>query len=514
MDRTISSSSRGSLHHNSQPPPPWRRPQHRPAPSAPLSQNLRSAAIRQVDSWRSYKDDATNLQSQTDVTSQLNASAPTFEPSSSPSQPASNTALDRPLRVSNPGAERAVLEAAPSSHKLTKKQKKKLNARVLAAGREAQMEVVEGHNSDLVQEPKPHMPHRYPIRSYPQQADQPIPSIEPAASTGLSTARRFARKSYRSPTKSPEVPEVSVKYRLEAAKEPTTHATPQKLLIILDLNGTLLYRTRNGASGKVHLRPGLTPLLDYLFANHVVMVFTSAMPSSASSMLKQFLHPKHRSQLAAVWARDRLELNPEQYHNKVQVYKKLDKIWQDAEIQKRAPAHAPWDQTNTVLVDDSKLKAISQPHNLIQVSEYTSKDDPARNKKSHDQAAKIQRDILKQLEMKLEELKYQKDVSRLIRRWQTGEVLAPRLPGQEVVVEETVDQKEATDSNLAESPALPADANNHLPTPDSSDDCNVNEETPKSSWEKVANQSAPLSPVSSVDEEAFRVLLGEKRRGP
>ena len=479
-----------------------------------------------VDSWRSYRNDATNLQ--TSTASILSAEAEPFEPSSkvrqyyTPYEPLRSVhnyarypsyRVDKPYRISNGAHERNTVEATHASKKKGKKSKKGAKEELIPSGSSA--------NATEPVELSAAFASRYPVRSNRGLTDQAIPSIEePIASKPHVAGLTFRRPNNKrqSRTKSPQAPETTAEYRSQAQKEPTRLSEPRKLLVVLDLNGTLLYRNKAACNKKVHVRPGVTPLLDYLFTNHVVMVYTSAMPPSAAQMVSQFLHPKHRQQLAAVWARDKLDLTEEQFANKVQVYKQLDKIWNDETIQRTAGTGSSWDQSNTILVDDSKLKALAQPHNLLQVPEYTANDDPgkAKLKLTRNQNHKTQQDILKQLEMKLEELKYQEDVSRLIRKWQTGELEVPRIPGQKIVVEENIDQKivkeekETTEANEKCQP-LP-----HLLTPDSLGEVSTRDgdsvETPAQiSEDDDEDRGAPLSPtrstVSSIDEDVFGELL-------
>ncbi|KAG9715446.1 hypothetical protein KCU90_g12097, partial [Aureobasidium melanogenum] len=54
----------------------------------------------------------------------------------------------------------------------------------------------------------------------------------------------------------------------------------------------------------------------------------------------------------------------------VQVYKQLSWIWEDPTLQMNAPLGG-WSQRDTVLVDDSVDKAAAEPHNLIEVDEFT-----------------------------------------------------------------------------------------------------------------------------------------------
>lgn len=470
-----------------------------------------------VDSWRSYRNDTTNLQ--TSTASSLNATAQSFEPSARRLQSTSanealrsvhnyarypNYRVNKSYRVSNGTKQH---HAAETNHVPKNKNKQNKKSNRLTGIDQLILGSPLAQASQPV-EPSANFASRYPIRSNRGLADQPLPSIEvpePDSAPVFRTVPTKGPKSVvdhrsRTRTKSPVAPETTAEYRAQAEKEPVRLSQPRKLLVVLDLNGTLLYRSRT--TNKAFMRPGVTPLIEYLFANHVVMVYTSATPVSATKMVTQFLHPNYRNQLAATWARDKLDLTKEQYANKVQVYKKLDKIWKDKAIQKTAGAGNTWDQSNTVLVDDSKLKALAQPHNLLQVPEYTPNDK---------QDQKIQQDILKQLEMKLEELKYQEDVSRLIRKWQSGGIEVPRLAGQEVVVEETVDQK----TKASTASAKQVQPQPHLLTPDSIGDVSPRDgdsvERPVGVSDDEEDAGAPLSPasstVSSIHENVFRDLL-------
>lgn len=77
--------------------------------------------------------------------------------------------------------------------------------------------------------------------------------------------------------------------------------------------------------------------------------------------------------LLGEWGRDTLGLTPAQYKARVQVYKRLDRIWGDESLQHSHPdfeGGARWGQHNTVLIDDSALKASAQPFNHVQVPEF------------------------------------------------------------------------------------------------------------------------------------------------
>jgi len=163
---------------------------------------------------------------------------------------------------------------------------------------------------------------------------------------------------------------------------------PQPLLVISDLNGTLLYRKGKGTTSYKE-RPGLDNFLRYIFLTRSPkstqpgrdagtihpMIWTSAQPETCKALVKSLLSPKHKEDCVAIWARDTLRLTPSQYRNKTQVYKRLEWVWSDESIQKTHPRRhrgERWDQTNTLLIDDSIIKALAQPYNLINLPEFDS----------------------------------------------------------------------------------------------------------------------------------------------
>lgn len=209
---------------------------------------------------------------------------------------------------------------------------------------------------------------------------------------------------------------------------PPGHSRP--LLVVLDLNGTLIYRNKRKNPRHFVRRPGVEMFLDHIMAHHKVMIWSSSRPDTIHGILEKI--PMNQ-EYVAVWSRDELGLTPEQYREKVQVYKNLDKIWADNVIQshhleykqmktkfRKNLTRSPikrfnpdidpkgklfWDQTNTVLIDDSRLKAAAQPHNILEISEFTGGSDP-------DGSASMAI-VLRQLDI----LSRQQDVSKQIREW-------------------------------------------------------------------------------------------------
>jgi hypothetical protein len=69
----------------------------------------------------------------------------------------------------------------------------------------------------------------------------------------------------------------------------------------------------------------------------------------------------------------------------------------------RKPPQGKWDQSNTVLLDDTALKAAAEPYNLVEVPEFG----PNRDNYNDD--------VLGQVVGYLEELKYSGNVSYFMR---------------------------------------------------------------------------------------------------
>ena len=201
-------------------------------------------------------------------------------------------------------------------------------------------------------------------------------------------------------------PEPSSDYILQASSAPKRLAIPQRLLLVLDLNGTLLFRKRS--AGTYNPRPSMDKFIEYCLDNHSVMVWSSARPENVSRICGDIFTPDQRKKVLLEWGRDTLDLTSKQYNEKVQVYKRLDKIWNDGHLQARNPdfkQQGPFCQANTVLIDDSIVKAKKQPYNLIEIPEFLG------TESKHEARS----DILAQAVAYLEELRGWDDVSSFIK---------------------------------------------------------------------------------------------------
>ncbi|KAI5461128.1 HAD-like domain-containing protein [Mariannaea sp. PMI_226] len=201
------------------------------------------------------------------------------------------------------------------------------------------------------------------------------------------------------------VPEPTPQYLTQALLDPYALPQPRRILLIMDLNGTLLYRPNRKKPFNFVERPHAKEFLSYCLSTFYVAIWSSARPENVSKMVDKLLLPAQRDRCLLIWARDRFGLSPEQYNMKVQVYKRLSSIWNHPRIKSSHPTASRggcWDQTNTVLVDDSLEKARSEPFNLLQIPEFSG-------------LASEQADVLPQVHDYLNMLSYQGDISRYLR---------------------------------------------------------------------------------------------------
>ncbi|TDZ32279.1 putative FCP1-like proteiny domain-containing protein [Colletotrichum sidae] len=174
------------------------------------------------------------------------------------------------------------------------------------------------------------------------------------------------------------VPEPTEAYLTRAFTPSATLPTPKPILVVMDLNGTLLHRpSRRHATSFVE-RPHAKRFLQYCLDTFHVVIWSSARPANVQSMCDQLLlgpsgddsRASYRSRVLATWGRDRFGLSTADYNLRVQVYKRLDMVWDDPRVKASHPDGGVWDQSNTVLVDDSLEKARSEPYNLLPIPEF------------------------------------------------------------------------------------------------------------------------------------------------
>ncbi|KAI1215048.1 HAD-like domain-containing protein [Annulohypoxylon truncatum] len=169
------------------------------------------------------------------------------------------------------------------------------------------------------------------------------------------------------------IPEPSPEYMAYASHPPFILPSPRIIFIVIDLNGTLLFRPSRTRPTEFTMRPYAREFMSYCLRTFRVAIWSSARMKNITAMLNKFLTPQQREQLVAVWGREHFGLSPKDDRNRVMCYKRLTKLWADAQIQSTHPdadLGKRWDQTNTLLIDDSFEKGRSEPYNIVQIPEF------------------------------------------------------------------------------------------------------------------------------------------------
>ncbi|RCI07483.1 hypothetical protein L249_4518 [Ophiocordyceps polyrhachis-furcata BCC 54312] len=238
-----------------------------------------------------------------------------------------------------------------------------------------------------------------------QTNGQPKASSETASTVNVLSSIRKTERS--APSRlSGGVPEPTCDYIAQSLMPAVTLPSPRRILVILDLNGTVLYRPAHFRPSSFVQRPYAHRFLSYCLDTFCLAIWSSARPENVERMVGQLLTPEQRSRCVVAWGRDRLGLCARDYAARVQCYKRLSTAWEDPVVQASHPyaAHGfKWDQTNTVLVDDSREKGRSEPYNILAVPEFSGPE----NEDSI---------VLPQVHDYLNTLCYQEDISCYMRR--------------------------------------------------------------------------------------------------
>lgn len=243
---------------------------------------------------------------------------------------------------------------------------------------------------------------------------------EPVNALGQNTARR-------SRSRSPPPPEPTQTYLKQASSPLKKLPSPQPLLVILDLNGTLIYRKSRKYPPSFAKRAGVDEFLDALLKRYKVMIWSSSQPHTVKGICEKLFPAEKRKELVVEWGRDMFGLSKSQYSAKTQVYKKLKVVWSSQAVQASYPGAAQsqpqhrggkpkgnkqkvrrWDQSNTILIDDSKLKALTEPWNILEIPEFT-------NAPEVDES-----DIFPSVLSRLETLSSYDDVSKVFKLWESN----------------------------------------------------------------------------------------------
>ncbi|KZV80870.1 hypothetical protein EXIGLDRAFT_755980 [Exidia glandulosa HHB12029] len=258
---------------------------------------------------------------------------------------------------------------------------------------------------------------------------------------------------------------------LASAAVPSTHleSPSDRKLLILDLNGTLLFRDKAQRAPpgprsrlrprRAFARPFFESFKEYIFhpqSGIHVMIWSSAQPPNVADMVWKAFGPKHE-QLVATWDRTFFDLSAADYNRKSLTLKDLEKPWTFLAHKFAADplfAHSP---KTTLLLDDSTAKAQCQPFNHLCLTEYT------------EEAWKHERDTYKPPPpppapgMGKKARKKEKKRLKALERAQLEQGLAEEVDGTSSAVIEPSDppaSEPAPEPESAAEPVLEADAEN------------------------------------------------------
>lgn len=202
------------------------------------------------------------------------------------------------------------------------------------------------------------------------------------------------------------VPNPTPAYLKRASQEPVAVEEPRPLLIVIDLNGTLLYRPDKHKPTKYQTRPLASQFIRKCIEKYRVVIWSSTRDENVRIICQKLLSPDLLSRVVAIWGRTKFGLSPSDFKKRTMCYKRLTKLWADPRVAQSYPAGAEgehgWDQSNTILIDDTPEKARAEPYNAIIVPEYTGEQNE-------------QPRVLECVEQYLETLRYQADVSAYMR---------------------------------------------------------------------------------------------------
>ncbi|KAF5631433.1 hypothetical protein F52700_6836 [Fusarium sp. NRRL 52700] len=260
--------------------------------------------------------------------------------------------------------------------------------------------------SDAPKNDAPKNAPKGPRKKNKAAADAKIPK-GPKAMIQAPPAQRRSSSPHKIPSKaSGGVPNPTPQYMAQANLSPDRLPQPRRILIIMDLNGTLLYRPNKRRPSDFVERPHAKTFMKYCLDAFHVAIWSSARPENVNKMVQQLLTPEERERVLVVWGRDSFGLSEDDYNAKVQVYKRLTTVWTHPRVRAAHPlAHKGglWDQSNTILVDDSLEKGRSEPFNTLTLPEFSGLSTEMPN-------------VLPQVHDYLNELAYQADISRFVRQ--------------------------------------------------------------------------------------------------
>ncbi|KAL0079083.1 NLI interacting factor-like phosphatase-domain-containing protein, partial [Phycomyces blakesleeanus] len=149
-------------------------------------------------------------------------------------------------------------------------------------------------------------------------------------------------------------------YQTAFSKPTVTAEHPQRQLLIIDPNGTIVSR---GKLKDMKVRPMPKNFLEFCFTNFEVMVWSSAQATSVSDMCHLF--GEYRKRLKLIWSREDFGLASKQFYDDTELVKDLSRVWWTLK---------DFGPTNTILLDDYSAKSNLHPYNSIILKTFNHKE--------------------------------------------------------------------------------------------------------------------------------------------
>ncbi|KAI0381776.1 HAD-like domain-containing protein [Hypomontagnella monticulosa] len=218
-------------------------------------------------------------------------------------------------------------------------------------------------------------PLQSPAHSPSPDPNIPVADAEPSQnSRSKNKKKKNKRNEITPPSKaSGGVPNPTPEYLARASIPPFLLPFARKILVVIDLNGTLLYRPNPKNPTHFIERPYAKEFLRYCINTFKVVIWSSAKPANVDRMVNQLIESDLLPSVVAIWGRNRFNLTEHDFNARTMCYKRLTKLWADPQIAAAHPEAAAgknWSQADTLLVDDSLEKARSEPYNLVPIPEF------------------------------------------------------------------------------------------------------------------------------------------------
>ena len=113
------------------------------------------------------------------------------------------------------------------------------------------------------------------------------------------------------------MPNPTPHYITQAVLDPIPLSEPRRILIIMDLNGTLLHRPNKRRPFHFVERPHAKQFLSYCLDTFYVAIWSSARPENVDKMVDKLLTKEQREKCLLIWARDQFGLSSEDYNTRV-----------------------------------------------------------------------------------------------------------------------------------------------------------------------------------------------------